>query len=348
MSLMPQRFPGWKKIGWHVGKKLHDIFNPPSQSEGPSKEERRAQRLEDALKGFAYFDAFEDVKQWTVSSVDPLQRANIPICLRPPPAEPGGSAPSKQAKRTVTILCHDFKGGYVDSEALRPSPRQNAIYSCEYLQSVDAFIYFSHHLVTIPPPPWTNCLHTNGVRSLGTFIIEPQTIGTEQMLDFRDGGYVLVQKLAAMAEAFGFDGWLLNLEREFIEDSTREVVNFVEDLKSALGPERLVLWYDALSIHNKVDHQNGLTHENTRFAQKADGLFTNYKWDLEKLEQSRSFANRCGVPFENLFFGIDVWAQNNPMSGPPRITFPKKGGGGTNTGYVSYSLLYRRGECQMP
>ncbi|EOA37252.1 hypothetical protein CARUB_v10010798mg, partial [Capsella rubella] len=31
---------------------------------------------------------------------------------------------------------------------------------------------FSHSLVTLPPPCWTNTAHRHGVKVLGTFIIE--------------------------------------------------------------------------------------------------------------------------------------------------------------------------------
>lgn len=32
---------------------------------------------------------------------------------------------------------------------------------------VDTFIYFSHHLLTIPPIPWIASAHRNGVEILG-------------------------------------------------------------------------------------------------------------------------------------------------------------------------------------
>ncbi|MCJ1324349.1 hypothetical protein MMC10_001011 [Thelotrema lepadinum] len=334
MSLALHGFPGWRKIGWHIGKKLHDILHPPDD-DGPLEEELRARRLKDVLKGFAYFNTVDEIEEWTPLSVDPLQRANIPMCAR---AAQTVATCAQQGKKTRTILCHDFKGGYVDSEAVRPNPSQNSIYSCQYLQNVDAFIYFSHHLVTVPPPSWTNCLHTNGVKSLGTFIMEPQSKATEELLRYRNGKHILAQRLAAMTDAFGFDGWLLNFEKEFEEDLTNLVASFIENLKFEVGPHRLVLWYDALSIHNKVDHQNGLTHENAQFTQKSDGLFTNYMWDLQKLERSCRYAEKCGIPYDNLFFGIDVWAQNDPMPGPLRITFPEKGGGGSNTGLAMRTL----------
>ncbi len=39
-------------------------------------------------------------------------------------------------------------------------------------QNTGAFMYFSHHFVTIPPPTWTNAAHRHGVLSMGTVITE--------------------------------------------------------------------------------------------------------------------------------------------------------------------------------
>ena len=335
MVPLPAVFPGWKKIGWHLGRKIHDIIYPPDSKE-PSEEELRAQRSRDVSQGFAYFNTFDEVIGWKPSAIDPLQQPNVPLCERALITNASIWPLPTDGNRTETLLCHDFKGGYLDCESVRPTSSHSAIYSCEYLHSVGIFVYFSHHLVSIPPPTWTNCLHTNGVKVLGTFILEPQTHNADRLFDLiNNDGYVMAIRLTDMAEAFGFDGWLLNFEKELPQNSTSHIADFIEDLKSRLGKDRIVLWYDALSTHNKVEHQNGLTPGNTRFAQKADGLFTNYKWDLPKLQLSCDYAERCGIPRGKLFFGIDIWAQNDNMSGPPRVTFPEKGGGGTNTGLVS-------------
>ena len=324
-------FPDWSKVGRRIGKKLRDILNPPV-NHAPSKEESRAQRLRDARRGFAYFDSFDEVIQWSLKDVDPIQQANTPLLRRSTIA-----VHDQTSSSTRLMLCHDYKGGYHEYESFRPGPLEHELYSCEYLQYVDTFIYFSHKLVCCPPPTWINVLHRNGVKVLGTFIIEPQTRGIEQMLDFVDGEYIIAQRLASMADTFGFDGWLLNIEQEFpnhVKNLTGRLVDFIESLKRYLGPDGVVVWYDALTTENEVDYQNGLSMRNAAFAQAADALFTNYKWTKSELFTSKMIAHQQALSTSNIYFGIDVWAQNTNMPGPPRITFPAKGGGGTRTGLV--------------
>ena len=53
-----------------------------------------------------------------------------------------------------------------------PGPSDLEDYYFYHWQHIGAFIYFSHHLITIPPPCWTNVAHRHGVLSMGTFITE--------------------------------------------------------------------------------------------------------------------------------------------------------------------------------
>ena len=327
-------FPDWKKIGWHIGKRLKDIIDPPKDT-GPTREERRAQRLRDVLKGFAYFDDFDELEAWRIEDVDPVQQANTPLLERPV-----GRAHDQSGPCTELLLCHDYNGGYHDYESVRPHPSKDERYSCHYLQFVNIFVYFSHKLVCVPPPTWTNTLHRNGVKVLGTFIIEPETPTIERMLAREDGGYQVAKQLASMAHAFGFDGWLLNVEKEFPKsypDLVQRMNGFILNLRSHLGEKGKVIWYDALNADNEVEYQNGLTPKNLQFARSADALFTNYKWTKAGLREAKVISKDCGITTSDVLFGIDVWAQNTNMPGPPRITFPEKGGGGTNTGVVRSS-----------
>ncbi|MCJ1285373.1 hypothetical protein MMC26_004713 [Xylographa opegraphella] len=317
------QLPDWRDIG----KKLRDILNPFPGDRGPSPKERLEQRLQDVLKGFAYFDTVDEVLAWSEDLVDPLQCANTPRIRR------HLSNTSQSGPKSKVLLCHDYKGGYHDYESVRSRPLKDELYSCEYLQYVDMFVYFSHKLCCVPPPTWTNTLHRNGVEVLGTFLVEPQTANIDRILLLADGRYVVAEILANMAHKYGFDGWLLNIEKKFASTSTKELVGFIESLKKALGGCLRVSWYDALTVDNEVRYQNGLTQKNLPFAKAADTLFTNYQWTESKLKEATSVAATHGIITSEIFFGIDVWAQNIG-SGRRRTTFPREGGGGTNTGWA--------------
>lgn len=329
----PLSVPHWKRIGWHLGKRLRDILRG-SPDTGPTKEERLAQRQQDVLKGFAYFDHFQELEEWRAEDVDPIQIANTPLVRR----EALGPKESTLLKTSKVLLCHDYKGGYHDYESVQPAEVDTEDYSCEYLQYIDTFVYFSHKLVCVPPPTWTNLLHRNGVKVLGTFVVEPHSPDVERILRGCDGNFAVAKQLACMAEVFGFDGWLLNIEKEFpkhANDCIEKLTHFIKNLKQHLGKDKQVVWYDALTIDNEVDYQNGLTPKNLPFLLPADALFTNYEWMPTNVFEARRIANENDISTENIFFGIDVWAQNTHFSGPPRVTYPPEGGGGTNTGVVS-------------
>ena len=237
-----------------------------------------------------------------------------------------------------------FPGGYHDYESIRPSFVTEPLFFPNYLQHVDLFVYFSHKLVSCPPPTWTNVLHRNGVKTLGTFIIEPGTLDIERILDDDGGVNRVARQLASIADHLGFDGWLLNIEDHlplFTSDFCGKILHFINDLKTMLGSEKELIWYDALTQNNEVDYQNGLTSKNCKFANAAGALFTNYAWQESQLAQAGALAQCCSLQRSNIFFGIDMWAQNTDMPGPKRVTFPSEGGGGTMTGYVSDHLYER-------
>lgn len=148
----------------------------------------------------------------------------------------------------------------------------------------------------------------------------------------------VANQLAVMASVYGFDGWLLNIEAEFpshTKDYLKKLTGFISSLKRLLRPAGKIVWYDALTCDNEVGYQNSLTPKNLVYALAADALFTNYKWTVAKVEEARQLAMKQGLETPGILFGVDVWAQNTNLSGPPRTTYPAKGGGGTNTGVVS-------------
>jgi hypothetical protein len=62
-------------------------------------------------------------------------------------------------------------------------------------------------------------------------------------------------------------------------------------------------------------------------------MLTNYAWEPSLIDCALSIAAENHINPQNIYFGIDVWAQDRPRGFKhPRITYPEFDGGGTNTG----------------
>lgn len=96
--------------------------------------------------------------------------------------------------------------------------------------------------------------------------------------------------------------------------------------------------YDALTTSNKVSYQNALNASNLPFATACGSILTNYSWKEIDAANSIDQALQHDLPPQEVFFGIDVWAQNTTSLTHPRITYPEQGGGGTNTGIAVAKL----------
>lgn len=123
---------GWKDILRPIRDGLRDNLPSKQPRRNPEDENRRK---EDVLKGFTYFDSFHEIDDWRPEQAYSFQRANTPLLLRP------GSNVKGRARLT---LIHDFSGGYHAYEDIHSPLTGRPSYSCEYLQAVDTFVYFSH------------------------------------------------------------------------------------------------------------------------------------------------------------------------------------------------------------
>jgi endo-beta-N-acetylglucosaminidase D len=235
---------GWKDILRPIRDGYRHLF--PAPDTGPTPEERRKQRELDRAKGFTYFDTFDQLESWSEADFDILQRANTPF-LRRADRRAVRDQKDENGKADV-LLIHDYSGNYHDYESAQASGVEEESYTCDYLQYVDTFIYFSHKLVCVPPPTWTNMLHRNGVKVLGTILVEPQTERSERLLEHiidEDGTHFLMaEKLARIATHYGFDGWLVNIEKPFPKDAWNPDVleDFLCQLKAALGEQMQLIW----------------------------------------------------------------------------------------------------------
>ncbi|XP_045112960.1 cytosolic endo-beta-N-acetylglucosaminidase-like isoform X2 [Portunus trituberculatus] len=214
-----------------------------------------------------------------------------------------------------TLVCHDMKGGYLDDRFVSGTSNKDA-YRFYHWSGVDTFIYFSHHLVTIPPLGWINAAHLHGVPVLGTFITEWEAgsaVCKDLLNDVKTVTQV-VQKLVNIAKYYGFDGWLINIENEVPIDKVPLMLMFVEKLTVAMRNVRYdknchhrVIWYDSVTKNGELKWQNELNSQNYAFFFACDGIFLNYTWTEDHLVRSRKAA---GSRHRNIFVGLDVFGRN--------------------------------------
>ncbi|KAJ1262336.1 hypothetical protein BS78_09G099000 [Paspalum vaginatum] len=229
--------------------------------------------------------------------------------------------------RRRVLVCHDMEGGYRDDAAPQGGGNPDA-YALWHWHLVDVFVYFSHYLVTLPPPCWTNAAHLHGVKVLGTFIAEWDK-GAEvckEMLATKDSAQMYADRLTELAATLGFDGWLINIEVnldvQFIDNLKEFVTHLTKTMHDSV-PGSLVIWYDAITVNGDLHWQNKLNKYNKPFFDVCDGLFANYTWKENYPQDSAAVA---GNRKYDVYMGIDVFG---------RSTF---GGGQWNTN-VALDLL---------
>eukprot|EP00775_Hariotina_reticulata_P011568 gene11568-11712_t len=129
-----------------------------------------------------------------------------------------GAQDNTEPQRPKLLVCHDMMGGYLPGEALLGGVDCPDNYRLWHWDCVDVFVYFSHHMVTIPPRGWTHAAHQHGVRMLGTFITEfgQGKLRSEVLFASRDSAEVVANQLVAVALHYGFEGWLVSVLQHFV------------------------------------------------------------------------------------------------------------------------------------
>ncbi|KAK3139047.1 hypothetical protein QOZ80_5AG0377030 [Eleusine coracana subsp. coracana] len=229
----------------------------------------------------------------------PFNRASVPGTGEPLPS------------RRRVLVCHDMQGGYRDDARPQGGGNPDA-YALWHWHLIDVFVYFSHYLVTLPPPCWINAAHLHGVKVLGTFITEWDQ-GAEickEMLATKTTAQMYAERLSELAAELGFDGWLINIEVkldvQYIEN-LKEFVNHLTKKIHADVPGSLVIWYDAITVNGELDWQNKLNKYNKPFFDLCDGLFANYTW---KKNDPQDSAQVAGNRKYDVYMGIDVFGRN--------------------------------------
>lgn len=259
---------------------------------------------------------------------DPFNVSSIPFLPRPTV-----NAASKNEQTQMRVLvAHDMAGGYHQDRFVQGCNEKD-LYNIQYWSLVDTFIYFSHSLVSIPPPGWVNACHRNNVAVLLNVITEWDP-GMEACLkliygpDYEQDGDnepkrekifnpFLADKLVDIAEYYCLDGIFFNIENKL--PSYKDVSVFIEFLSyireklHRVIPHSKVIWYDSVTVGGDLHWQNKLTTLNLPFLNACDGIFLNYTWKetypFETLDLLNKASNYNKQVRDDVYVGIDVWGR---------------------------------------
>ncbi|XP_041076330.1 cytosolic endo-beta-N-acetylglucosaminidase isoform X2 [Polyodon spathula] len=251
--------------------------------------------------------SLEELLSWKPSDADAFNIATTPLASRQPPL---------QSSRPKTLVCHDMMGGYQEDRFIQGAEAETA-YSFYHWQYIDIFNYFSHNLVTVPPVCWTNAAHRHGVSVLGTFITEWSDGANicESFLAEKSSFHAVADKLVQIAQYYGFDGWLINIENKLSESAVKNMPSFLRYLTDRMHrsvPESLIIWYDSVLETGELKWQNELNEKNSVFFDSCDGIFTNYNWMEDHLERMVSQAPKR---LAEVYVGVDVFARGAVIGG---------------------------------
>lgn len=161
---------------------------------------------------------------------------------------------------------------------------------------------------------WINAAHNNGVKVLGTIIVESSRgrILLEEILKSRAYMNSIVEALVLVAKRCQFEGWLLNVECSLHESKIPMLKEFVEYLTIRMHQDvqhGMVLWYDSIIDIGTLTWQNELNAKNKLFFDVCDGILINYTWNERNLERTERILEEKGGDIHKVFIGIDVFGR---------------------------------------
>jgi mannosyl-glycoprotein endo-beta-N-acetylglucosaminidase len=186
------------------------------------------------------YQCFLDAKAFLQSTPNPLpgQVATVPLAARavgPAPGTPSMLAGLDNGHRAFWAVSDGFaqgRSGAVDGIST------GNVYNFDHWQYVDELYYYFHDTVSVPPTQWVNAGHRNGVPVLGTVTGDcpPDDCDTQAKKLFNAINYQkTVQKLYDYAIAYGFDGWVIDMENDFQPRGT--VLAAVKELSAMVLPD---------------------------------------------------------------------------------------------------------------
>jgi len=149
----------------------------------------------------------QGVLDWKPSMVRPYDVSGVPLAKTPHASGPG-----------MLVGLDNGDWSYWDQGDLNAqgSSARGNIYHLSGWPYIDRLYYYSHNLLSVPPTVWTDAAHRQGVKVFATLTGDCDDLKCEDEQDklFTQHRAELVDQLQKMAAAYGFDGWMIDIERD--------------------------------------------------------------------------------------------------------------------------------------
>jgi endo-beta-N-acetylglucosaminidase D len=281
---------------------------------------------------------------WTATGPTalPANVSTVPLAVRQnalaPQLNPNQSFSSK------VNWCPDGMNNFVGY--LNEQPQFN-LYNFTHWQYIDVLTWFASP-VGIPCRPWVEAAHRNGVKVLGTVFTDRAGFVALCAKD-ANGNYLGAQKMIAVANYYGFDGWFFNEESAMTAAEVTELRNLLKQLQATKPAGMEIHWYDSVIGTGQVRYQNTFNATNAPFVQDgttrvSDAIFTNYVWaGGTNFATSVATANSVGRSPYDVYMGADIWPGRNPQQ---LFSFYPFTNGTLNTGWMD--AYYSGGNLASP
>lgn len=183
----------------------------------------------------------------SVPSPKPGQQATVPLAERVIGAAPGAPlmlVGLDDGPWSFWNVSDGFAQGR--SGVIGGVPAGN-VFNFSHWQYADELYYYLHETVSVPPTQWVNAAHRNGVPVLGTVTADCSVCGPQAARLFALDSYQMtVRKLYDYAAAYGFDGWMIDIEGDYFKPGPG-VLKAVKELSRMILPDgqvmRVVLYH---------------------------------------------------------------------------------------------------------
>ena len=263
----------------------------------------------------------KDVRNWD-SETDPfaeMMQAKVPLQDRNEPFKPTQANPEMESDAKIMLMQGDYGNSFVDSMMYNNDFAEHCLnfwqytdYFCPWHGAATAYtppaLYdpatsdwrnrgFEFGMLNIPNPAYTNAAHKNGVMSIGCLYFDQafragQSIN-ELLEKDEEGNFLLVDKLVAIANYYGFDGYFLNKE-----DYPNSMEDLHEFMRQMHEKGMYTQYYD---VGSSFTSEKGNWIKNGNY----NSIFFNYGgWG--SAQNAYSWCNENGLNvYDAAFFGVE-------------------------------------------